>query len=104
MAAETLDRVRELDELVAPPTGAKRCFFLNFNQFSLSRQSVLDFLDTQPDVMNWLVSNALLGQVIVVSERSCIEIAALSVAKTRSAARFGVPSGEVTMLHARRAR
>ena len=57
--------------------GAKRCFVVNFNPFSLSRQSLLDFLDTQPDVVNWLTSNALPGQVMVVSERPCIEVARL---------------------------
>jgi hypothetical protein len=61
----------------APPPGAKRCFVLNFNPLSLSRQLLLDFLDTQPDVANWLTANALPGQVIVVSERSSSEVAAL---------------------------
>ncbi len=61
----------------APPPGAKRCFVLNFNPLSLSRQLLLDFLDTQPDVANWLTANALPGQVVVVSERSCSEVAAL---------------------------
>jgi hypothetical protein len=61
----------------APPPGAKRCFVVNFNPVSLIRQSLLDFLDTQPDVVNWLTSNALPGQVMVVSDRSCIEVARL---------------------------
>jgi hypothetical protein len=43
----------------------------------LSRQSLLDFLDTQPDVVNWLIFSALSGQVMVVSERSCLEVAGL---------------------------
>jgi hypothetical protein len=60
-----------------PPPGAKRCLVLNFNPLSFSRQLLLDFLDTQPDVVNWFASNALPGQVIVVSERSCSEVAAM---------------------------
>lgn len=63
--------------MTVPPPGAKRCFIVTFNPFSLSRQSVLDFLDTQPDVLNWASPNALHGQVIVVSERSCSDIAGL---------------------------
>jgi hypothetical protein len=62
--------------LTAPP-GAKRCFVVNFNPFSLSRQALLDFLDTQPDVLNWLFSYSLHGQVLLVAERSCSEIASL---------------------------
>ncbi len=61
----------------APPPGAKQCFVLNFNPISLGRQLLLDFLDTQPNVVNWRTSNALRGQIVVVSERSCSEIAAL---------------------------
>ena len=60
-----------------PPPGARRCFLVNFNPFSLSRQNLLNYLDTQPDVVNWLTSSAVPGQVIVVSERSSSEVAAL---------------------------
>jgi hypothetical protein len=73
----TLRGVRRTGVFTTPPPGAKRCYVVNFNPFSLSRQSLLDFLDTQPDVVNWLTANALPGQVIVVSERSCSEVAAL---------------------------
>ena len=52
--------------VLTPRPGAKYCFVVNFNPFSLSRQTLLDFLDTQPDVLNWIFSYALHGQVILV--------------------------------------
>jgi hypothetical protein len=53
----------------------KKCFTLCFNILGPTREAVLEFLNSRPEILNWYT--VLPGQVFVVSDRSAHDLSAL---------------------------